>query len=378
MEHGPLVSFTRDESGLRIHVGGRWRMGNALPPVDGELREALDTGEAKKVHCVLRGLESWDTSLLAFLVRVENAARAHAVPVSYEGLPSGLRRLLDMVFSSAHLPAGDGRKATERDGFLVRLGALLLAAPEKLGAPLRFQGELVLSFWRLLRGKSDMRLDDVFGAAMECGLRALPIIMLTGTLFGTILAFMGAVQLVRFGAQVYVAALVGIAMLRVMGAVLVGVVMSGRTGASYAANIGSMQVNEEVDALIALGISPMDYLVLPRVLALSLMVPLLTLYADIMGIVGGFLVGIFMLDLSPHDYYLTTIEMVSPRHLFVGLVYAAVFGVIVALCGCYQGLNCGRSAEGVGKAATTAVVSAIVCIIAATAVITVFCNMLNV
>jgi phospholipid/cholesterol/gamma-HCH transport system permease protein len=193
-----------------------------------------------------------------------------------------------------------------------------------------------------------------------------------------IMAFMGAVQLVQFGAQIYVAGLVGIAMLRVMGAVLVGVVMSGRTGAAWAAVIGTMQVNEEVDALITFGISPMDYLVMPRVLALAAMVPLLTLYADLMGLAGGFLVGVFMLELPPGAYYNATVSMVSLRHLLIGLVYATSYGIIVGLCGCYQGIRCGRSAEAVGKATTTAVVSSIVCIIAATSIITVLCTLLRI
>ena len=163
-----------------------------------------------------------------------------------------------------------------------------------------------------------------------------------------------------------------------MGAIMVGVVMAGRVGASFAALIGTMQVNEEVDALVTLGISPMDFLVLPRMLALTAMIPLLTLYADLMGILGGFVVGVGMLDLNPLEYLSATVTMVSFRHGIIGLVYAAVFGVIIALTGCYQGMRCGRSAQAVGQATTTAVVHGIVGIIVATSVITVLCNVLGV
>ena len=276
----------------------------------------------------------------------ERLAEAQGVRVSYDALPEGLRRLLRMALASR--PSPGSVRHVEKESFLARTGKQVLAVPESLRNVSAFLGALIVAFCRLARGGSDMRHTDFLKAALECGLDALPIIMLTGTLFGTILAFMGAVQLVQFGAQIYVAGLVGIAMLRVMGAVLVGVVMSGRTGAAYAAHIGSMQVNEEVDALTTLGISPVEYLVLPRVLALALMVPMLTLYADLMGIFGGFLVAVFMLGLPTGAYYQATLDMVALRHLFVGLVYATVFGVIVGFCGCYHGLRCGRSADAVG------------------------------
>ncbi len=197
-------------------------------------------------------------------------------------------------------------------------------------------------------------------------------------LFGLILAFVGAVQLTQFGAQIYVAGLVGIGMLRVMGAVMVGVVMSGRIGAAYAAFIGTMQVNEEIDALETLGISPVDFLVLPRVLALTLMVPLLTIYADFMGIIGGFIVGTLMLGLNPMEYLHATQQMVPYRQMLIGLVYGTVFGIVIAVAGCYQGMRCGRSAMAVGQTTTKAVVSSIVGIIVMTAIITVICNVLDV
>jgi phospholipid/cholesterol/gamma-HCH transport system permease protein len=337
---------------------------------------ALADGHSPRVVYEALELEYWDTSLLVFVVQVERMARAYALPTSRNALPEGLQRLVDMAFA---VPPGAGAKGRgSADGFYVRLGRLVLGIPTRIADIVHFQGALALSVWRLLRGRSDMRPKDLLHEALECGLYALPIIMLTSTLFGMILAFMGAVQLTQFGAQIYVAGLVGIGMLRVMGAVLVGVVMAGRTGAAYAAIVGTMQVNEEVDALIAFGISPMDYLVLPRVLAVFFMVPLLTLYADLMGVIGGFLVGVFMLDLSPYAYYNATVNTVALRQLRVGLVYATSFGVIVGLCGCYQGMRCGRSAEAVGKAATSAVVSSIVCIIVATAIITVLCNLLQV
>jgi phospholipid/cholesterol/gamma-HCH transport system permease protein len=195
-------------------------------------------------------------------------------------------------------------------------------------------------------------------------------VILISLLVGLILAFIGAIQLMMFGAQIYVANLVAVAMVRVMGAVMAAVIMAGRTGAAFAAQLGTMQVNEEIDALKTLGISPMEFLVLPRMLALVIMMPLLCVYADIMGIIGGMIVGIGMLDLGLVEYLHQTRASLSLSFFWIGLFYAAVFGVLIALAGCLRGMQCGRSALAVGEATTSAVVTAIVAIVVATAVIT--------
>ena len=175
----------------------------------------------------------------------------------------------------------------------------------------------------------------------------------------------------KFGAQIYVADLVGIAMVRLMAAIMTGIVMAGRTGGAFAAQLGTMQVNEEIDALQTLGISPMEYLVLPRMVALGLMMPPLCLYANFMGILGGMVVAVWMLDIGFMQYYHETVAAVGLWNLGIGLFSGFVFGIIVALAGCMRGMQCGRSASAVGDAATSAVVTAIVGIILATAVITV-------
>ena len=195
---------------------------------------------------------------------------------------------------------------------------------------------------------------------------------------GLIVAFVGSIQLKLFGAQIYVASLVAIAITRVMGAIMAGVIMAGRTGASYAATIGSMQVNEEVDALETMGISPFDFLITPRLLALSLMMPILTVYADLMGILGGAFVGIVMLGLSPEEYARMTLNALISKNIIVGIVHGTVFGMIIALCGCYQGLVCGRNASAVGRATTAAVVYSIVGMTVATAVLTFIFNLIGV
>ena len=241
-----------------------------------------------------------------------------------------------------------------------------------------FVGELALSVIRLIRGKAHIRMVEVMQIVQACSWQALPIVSLISLLVGLILAFMGAVQLRLFGAQIYVADLVGIGMAREMGAVMTGVIMAGRTGAAFAANLGSMQVNEEIDALQTLGVAPMDYLVLPRITALMLMMPLLCIYADFMGILGGMLVGVGAFDISATQYLNQTRNALSVTHFGIGVVKSVIFGLIVAICGCMQGMRSGRSAAAVGQATTSAVVIAIVYIVVADGLFAVLTNVLGI
>ena len=226
--------------------------------------------------------------------------------------------------------------------------------------------------------QAQYRKSDLGLVLESCGGQALPIVSLICFLVGLILAFIGAIQLKLFGAQIYVADLVGIAMVRLMAAIMTGIVMAGRTGGAFAAQLGTMQVNQEIDALKTMGISPMEFLVLPRMLALALMMPLLCLYANVMGILGGLVVGVGVLDISLVQYYQRTVAAVRLWDLGIGIFSGIVFGVIIALAGCMRGMECGRSASAVGDAATSAVVTAIVGMTLSTAVITVICNLLGI
>jgi phospholipid/cholesterol/gamma-HCH transport system permease protein len=270
------------------------------------------------------------------------------------------------------------RRHSQRIPALERIGDTAIEFKRATFDSLGFVGEVFTAFVALLRGQARMRRSDLIATIQECGSDALPIVSLISVLVGLILAFVGAVQLVMFGAQIYVASLVGIAMVRVMGAVMIGVIMSGRTGAAFAAQLGTMQVNEEIDALQTLGISPIEFLVLPRMLALMLMMPLLCLYADLMGIIGGLIVGVGMLDIGFVEYFNMTRASVGLNHFWIGLFHSAVFGVLIAVAGCLRGMQCGRSASAVGAAATSAVVTGIVSIVVATAVITLLCNVIGI
>lgn len=375
MSINPQVLASASDGVLVVSVGGQWNLETPWP--DSAETALADIGDSgiRSLRLEASDLGKWDSSLLVFLVQLVQKAKARKLPIDLN-LPVGLNRLIHMAFA---VPARKGaeRKHIQRS-FLEAVGNATISTWPRIRDFLNFLGDVTLGIGRLFRGSSKMRGRDLIAAMYECGVLSLPIISLVSMLFGLILAFVGAVQLTQFGAQIYVAGLVGIGMLRVMGAVMVGVVMSGRVGAAYAAFIGTMQVNEEVDALAVLGISPIDFLVVPRVLALTLMVPVLTIYADVMGLIGGYLVGTLMLGLNPLEYIHATELMVPFRQILIGLVYGTVFGVVIAICGCYQGMRCGRSAMAVGQTTTSAVVYSIVGIIIMTAIITVICNVLNV
>jgi phospholipid/cholesterol/gamma-HCH transport system permease protein len=280
---------------------------------------------------------------------------------------------------AAAVPARvDAQRVEKRDDFLTIVGRETQSFFQSGGQFLEFLGESILSFMRLLRGKARFRPSDLSDTVLACGASALPIVTLISFLIGLILAFVGAVQLELFGAQIYVADLVTIAMAREMGAVMTGIIMAGRTGAAFAAQLGTMQVNEEIDALSTFGLSPMDFLVLPRMLALIVMMPLLVIYADIAGILGGTFVGITMLDLSATEYARETLNSTSLLDFAIGIVKGAVFGVLIAISGCLRGLQCGRSASAVGLAATSAVVTGIVLIIVTDGIFAVLTNALGI
>lgn len=230
---------------------------------------------------------------------------------------------------------------------------------------LSFVGDMAITFVRLFRMKARYRASDLFLLIQQCGPQALPIVTLISFLVGVILAFVGAVQLKQFGAQLYVANLVGVAMVREMGAMMTAILMAGRTGAAFAAQIGTMKVTQEIDAFTTLGLSPLEFLVLPRTVALILMMPLLCVYADVVGIAGGAAIGVGMLDLSWTTYVQQTVHAVSMRDLAGGVFKSGVYGVLIALAGCLRGLQSGTSSSAVGDAATSAVVSGIVAIIVA-------------
>lgn len=358
-----FLSVRRQDSELAIRMSGTWQLQYGLPSINAVKSEIESFPQPNLVLFDTEELGDWDTSIVWFLTKVSELCRERGVVVDRETLPKGLRRLLELA------EAVPEKKAARRElvpmPLLERIGNRAMNAVLSLGETLNFVGEMTLTSIKLLLGKVRFRAVDVFLFIQQSGPQALPIVTLISFLVGVILAFIGAVQLQRFGAQIYVADLVGIAIVREMGAVMTGVIMAGRTGAAFAAQLGTMKVTQEIDAFTTIGLPPQEFLVLPRVIALVLMMPLLCLYANFIGIVGGAAVGVGMLDLSWTAYFRETIAALTLTQLFGGLFKSTVYGVLIALSGCLRGLQCGNSSSAVGDAATSSVVTGIVAIVAA-------------
>jgi len=354
---------------LRVALAGDWLLGHGLPGADPVLDRLRQAPKPASVAFDTGALGDWDTGLVTTLIHIHKSAEANSVQVDASGLPEGARKLIDLAFAVKEREGA--RRSEECKSLLQQVGEGTLEVLEGGRELLAFTGELVLSVGRYLRGKATYLRSDVFLHIQEAGADAFPIVSLISFLIGAIFAFVGVMQLNLFGAGIFTANLVALAMVREMSAIMTGIIMAGRTGAAYAAQIGTMKVNEEVDALSTLGINPMDFLVTPRVIALILMLPLLALYASLMGILGGMIVGLVMLDVSLVQYVQQTISAVGLNSLFGGLFKALIYGILVALAGCQQGMACGSSAMAVGQCTTQAVVRGIVLIVVSASVLTI-------
>ena len=345
---------------LVIQLAGSWRLGTALPD------PLTVIAQLKGVAGLVldgTGLGAWDSSVLTYLRRVIATGSDAGIPVDRSRLPAGVQRLLALADA---VPERAGAKsAAKGPSFLTRVGQGTLHAGEGVWNALDFLGRVVLGFGRLFTGRARIYWPDVWIVMQQVGADALGVVLLVNFLVGLIVAFVGAAQLEQFGASIYVANLVGVGMVRDLAAIMTAIVMAGRSGAAFAAQLGSMTASQEVDALTTLGISPIEFLVLPRVAALVLMMPILAVFADGVSILGGATVGAVMLDIELPRYLRQTAEAVAVKHLLGGLFKATVYGGLVALAGCLRGLTSGRSAADVGNAVTSAVVTSIILIISA-------------
>jgi phospholipid/cholesterol/gamma-HCH transport system permease protein len=371
------MHFTRPTTDtLCVQLAGRWTIHAELPSTAAAEAQLGGAPRAQRLTFDTQELTGWDSGLLTFLLKLDALCSQSRIAVDHAGLPQGVQRLLQLA--TAVPERAGARREAARESLVVRIGKGALTALDATIEMLAFLGQTALACGKLLHGQASFRRADFILIVQECGVQALPIVSLISFLVGLILAFVGAMQLRQFGAQIYVANLVGLGMVREMGAMMTGIIMAGRTGAAFAAQLGTMTVNQEINALSTMGISPMEFLVLPRILALVLMVPLLCIYADIVGILGGALIGVGMLNLSAEQYYQQTVSVLTLTHVVVGLIKGGVFGVLVALAGCMRGMQSGRSASAVGAAATSAVVTAIVWIIVCDAALTVIYDVLGV
>ena len=356
----------------RVVLAGSWSLRGTVPRFDAT---APALAEAERVVVALAPDTDWDSSAATFLTALLRHCGGRGITVEQTALPAGLNRLLALALA---VPVRETARADQPTGYLASLGNAALTLWHDLPAMVHFCGEIALSLGRFATGRARFRRADLWYLIEDAGVRALPVVSLISFLVGTILAYMGAIQLALFGAEIYIADLVAVGVVREVAALMTGIILAGRTGASYAAQIGTMQVNEEIDAFRTLGVSPIDYLVLPRMVALVAMVPLLTLYAGLVGVLAGMLVAVTVFHVGPYEYFNETLSALTMTHVEVGLFKGTVYGALVAYAGCLRGMQCGRSAQAVGEATTRAVVLGIVLITVFASLITILLQKLDI
>jgi len=363
------VSDRLDGNKLEVSLAGVWRITEPQP----SWKDLLAGRNPTRVRLRVEEVERWDSSLLLFLFDVQQWCRASGAYCDIDSLPEKVRALLAQLAASHETSVPFDRSQS----FLDTVGTATLDLTQKTRAISQFVGECVLGAGKLVKSPHKFRWRDCVEEMQACGAMAVPIVSLISFLTGVTLAYTGALVLRQYGGDIYVADLIGLAVVREMGAVMTAVVLAGRTGAAFAATLGNMKANEEIDALETLGISPVNFLVLPRLLALGVMTPLLTLYANALGILGGMAVSLGVLNIPPTAYWIETGTAVSLSDVAVGVFKAVAFGLIIGLSGCLRGLQAERSAAGVGRAATSAVVTAILLLVVADAVFAVLFNVVG-
>ncbi|HEX7631328.1 MAG TPA: ABC transporter permease [Lacunisphaera sp.] len=358
-----------EDTVLRVGLAGDWLITQPRP----NWTAVLAGRQPKRVILGTDQLGQWDSSLLLFVFEIQQWCRIAGVYCDIVGLPERIQALLRQMSASHETSVPFDRS----ENFFTGVGEATLDVLQKGRVFFNFLGECVLGAIRATKRPRKFRWADALEEMQNCGAMALPIVSLISFLVGVTLAYIGAIVLRQYGGDIYVADLVGLSMVREMGALMTGVVLAGRTGAAYAATLGNMKANEEIDALETVGIPAIDFLVLPRLLALFVMMPLLALYANALGIIGGMTVASGVLSIPPAAYWVEMLTIVDVSDLMVGVIKGATFGLIIGVAGCLRGMEAERSAAGVGRAATSAVVTAILLIIVTNALYAVVFDILG-
>ncbi len=352
---------------LTLHLQGRLTAANAAAMLR-ESRRLLVGARPTRIVVDCAGLTSIDDYGLTVLLDLERQAAKRTAAFSLANVPAPIADTLRLYhWDQVRLrqqPAGRKRRAN----IFVILGGAVLRHLADLSFMLEFLGAAVANVGRFLRRPRSLRWSDCILTMQRTGVNALPIVGLISFLLGLIMAFMSSVQLQQFGANIYVASLVGLAMTRELGPIMTAIIVAGRSGSAYAAEIGTMQINEEIDALTVMGFDPLYFLTMPKMVATLLVVPMLTLFSDLFAIVGGMLVGIGMLDLTVYGYINQTIDTLDLFDVFWGVGKSVVFAALIAWIGCLRGFQVRGGADAVGRATTSAVVTAIFAIVLADSV----------
>jgi phospholipid/cholesterol/gamma-HCH transport system permease protein len=375
LEQARLTS-RRDADCLVLGFAGSWTT-RAVAKQDTALARLAPDG-AREARIDLDGVEELDTAGAWLVLRTARALSAQGLQVEMVGGREAHRGLIETLRThEAHLPPPPSR-VNPLVALVARVGESTIWVLDEAASLVSFLGLTVLVLLRTLLRPRRLRLTALVSQMEQAGLNALPIVGLISFLIGVVLTYQGADQLARFGAQIFTVNLVGIGILREMGIMLTAIVVAGRSGSAYTAQIGTMKVTQEIDAMRTIGLDPMEVLVVPRVLGLVLVLPLLTFYADVMGLLGGAVMTTFVLDISLVQFARQLNEAVPIWSFWVGIIKAPVFALIIAMVGCYEGFKVSMSAESIGRRTTAAVVEAIFLVIVLDAVFSILFSVLGV
>ncbi|MES1929651.1 hypothetical protein SADO_10354 [Salinisphaera dokdonensis CL-ES53] len=373
--HSRLYRIESRNGAAALVLGGDWGGASRLPTSQRLVAELVAARGDSEAPITIEGhdLESAHPRVAALVYAVSQGLHSREIAVAFTGLPASVSSLVAL----ARPPAADAASG-RRAHWLTRLGVAGRNRMEAFARAAEMVGNAFVATPRLSVGKAQARWVDFMALLRETGASSLPVVTIVNLLIGAVLGFVGAVQLAAFGAGLYLADLVGIAVAREMAAIMTAFIMAGRIGATFAAHLATMEANEEIDALRMIGVSPFEFLVLPRLTALTLMMPLLFLYAAALGIGGGMIVADLVLDTSPASFLGRLQDAVAARHFVIGFVKAVCFGILIALASCYLGMRAGRNAAEVGRAATRTVVVSIIGIIVIDAIFALCTNALGV
>jgi len=365
------VQASVEGDALVVRLGGEWRITGKRPAWSAQVKEQ----NPGRLRLVADDMGAWDSSLALFLREAGVWAEARGVPVESVGFPAGAIKLTALL---AQKPAKPTEPKSTLPDIFTAVGQATFSLSDEIKNLAGLVGECAYSVGRFFRGQAQFRWRDCLQEMQQCGAMSLPIVGLISYLVGVTLAYTCSIVVRQFGGDIWVADMVGLAVTREMGPMMAAIVLAGRTGAAFAATLGNMKANEEIDALSTLAVSPIDFLVMPRIVALFCMMPLLALYSDCLGLLGGMSIAALPpLNIPANLYWAETQTILAQTDINTGLLKAAAYGLIIGLAGCWRGLQADRSAVGVGVAATRAVVTAILLIIVSDAIFAVVFNILH-
>ncbi len=356
----------------RLSLSGHVTLEN-LKPMMAEVESLFEGTRPGKLTIDLQALQYVDSAGALFIVRMQEEAAKRSIPVEIAHMPPRVRSVIELLDRRA-IAAPPGPDKGGSAGVIEDIGMASASFLDDIARSITFGGSLISEVVLSILHPSTVRWKDVLQYMKKVGVDGLPILGLISFLLGLIIAFMSSLQLKQFGANLYVASLVAIAMVRELGPIITAILVAGRSGSAFAAEIGTMKVNEEIDALVTMGFNPMRFLAIPKVFASLIVVPLLTFFSDLFAILGGMVVGVFGLNLTIHTYAVQTSWALEVFDITSGVVKSCVFAVLIAGIGCQRGFQVRGGAEAVGNATTSAVVSALFLIIVADSTFAIILN----